>query len=78
MNIKASTIFCFRRYLVEANCRDFRQHDKGEMANARITASIPTPPISGRSKGVSRKFLKFEYILQIYAIISTLGVHQKK
>ena len=36
----ASTIFCFRRYLVEANCRDFRQHDKGEMANARITASI--------------------------------------
>ncbi len=40
MNIKASTIFCFRRYLVEANCRDFRQHDKGEMANARITASI--------------------------------------
>ena len=78
MNIKASTIFCFRRYLVEANCRDFCQHDKGEMANARITASIPTPPISGRSKGVSRKFLKFEYILQIYAIISTLGVHQKK
>ena len=40
MQIFLAYVFCFRRYLVEANCRDFRQHDKGEMANARITASI--------------------------------------